>query len=331
MTKGYDFIGDLHGMLRPLEALLVALGYERKDPVWRHPEGRKAMFVGDLMDRGPKNRAVIALVRAMVDAGEAHCVLGNHEFNAVHFATPHPDIPGRHLRERSDKNLRQHHAFLSEYYTDGEAGMEAMKEDLRWIRSLPPFLDLGDARMVHACWNEESRKVLAGSLDDRGALTDAAWILAGMRFTPEYRAAEVMLKGPEKDLPEDFFYHDKEGTVRRNARMRWWRANPQSWGEAIIGPDDMCAGLDAAHPVPDHGLSYDADQPPVFFGHYWMHPVAGRPVLTAPNAACLDFSVGAGGDGVVGAYRWDGEQTLSADKLIGADVAGRITTAAGGR
>ena len=87
---GYDVIGDIHGCATELEALLDVLGYERGvDGAYRHQE-RQAIFVGDLIDRGPDQLRVLQTVKTMVDAGSAQMVLGNHEFNALAYATEWP-------------------------------------------------------------------------------------------------------------------------------------------------------------------------------------------------------------------------------------------------
>ena len=81
----FDVIGDVHGCRPELEQLLTELGYilERDAagrPVGaRHPDGRRAIFVGDLVDRGPDTPGVLRLVMGMVAAGTAFCVAGNHE------------------------------------------------------------------------------------------------------------------------------------------------------------------------------------------------------------------------------------------------------------
>ncbi|MBL8258223.1 MAG: polynucleotide kinase-phosphatase [Candidatus Competibacteraceae bacterium] len=82
----FDLIGDLHGCYDELRELLSRLGYERRpddadgaEPTYRHPEGRKAVFLGDLVDRGPNISAVLRLVMAMVASGNALCVAGNHD------------------------------------------------------------------------------------------------------------------------------------------------------------------------------------------------------------------------------------------------------------
>jgi len=81
----FDIIGDVHGCRTELEELLTTLGYEvERDPAGlpvnaRHPGGRRAIFVGDLVDRGPDTPGVLRLVMGMTAAGTAFCVAGNHE------------------------------------------------------------------------------------------------------------------------------------------------------------------------------------------------------------------------------------------------------------
>ncbi|ASO18425.1 polynucleotide kinase-phosphatase [Actinoalloteichus hoggarensis] len=84
-TGPFDVIGDVHGCRSELTALLGELGYRvRRDSDGRavgadHPEGRRAVFVGDLVDRGPDTPGVLRLVMGMVSDGTALCVSGNHE------------------------------------------------------------------------------------------------------------------------------------------------------------------------------------------------------------------------------------------------------------
>src|SRR5262249_32171161 len=77
----FDVIGDVHGCHDELNALLQLLGYGPTEPggAWRHPQGRQAGFVGDLVDRGPKTPEVLRLVMGMAEAGSALCVVGNHD------------------------------------------------------------------------------------------------------------------------------------------------------------------------------------------------------------------------------------------------------------
>ncbi|MFY1674205.1 polynucleotide kinase-phosphatase [Plantactinospora sp. WMMB334] len=85
LTGPFDIIGDVHGCRAELEALLLRLGWtlhrdDRGRPVnATHPQRRTAIFVGDLVDRGPDSPGVLRLVMGMVGAGTALCVPGNHE------------------------------------------------------------------------------------------------------------------------------------------------------------------------------------------------------------------------------------------------------------
>jgi protein phosphatase len=75
----FDIIGDVHGCLDELCALIEKLGYKSDADGYRHPDGRRLLFLGDLIDRGPKNLAVLDLVVDLVADGVALCVPGNHD------------------------------------------------------------------------------------------------------------------------------------------------------------------------------------------------------------------------------------------------------------
>lgn len=88
----YDIVGDIHGQADKLEALLKTMGYQHQGGAYRHPS-RTAVFVGDFIDRGPRQVDTCRLVREMVDAGSAQAVMGNHEFNAVAWFMRDPEAP----------------------------------------------------------------------------------------------------------------------------------------------------------------------------------------------------------------------------------------------
>jgi polynucleotide kinase-phosphatase len=89
LTGPFDIVGDVHGCRAELEDLLTGLGYEiERDAEGRpcganHPGGRTAVFVGDLVDRGPDSPGVLRLVMGMAATGDALCVSGNHEAKLV--------------------------------------------------------------------------------------------------------------------------------------------------------------------------------------------------------------------------------------------------------
>ena len=112
----YDIIGDIHGHSQSLRALLTQLGYRDAGGVWRHPS-RTAIFLGDFIDRGLFQKETLRIVRSMIEAGSALTVMGNHEYNAIAFYTRDAD-GGDYLRTHSDKNVKQHEAFLRAFEND---------------------------------------------------------------------------------------------------------------------------------------------------------------------------------------------------------------------
>lgn len=94
----FDIIGDVHGCLRELRLLLERLGYRRRTPrgPYAHPRGRRAVFLGDLVDRGPRIVETARLAMAMAGAGSALCVPGNHdaELAAILLGGAPDDPPG---------------------------------------------------------------------------------------------------------------------------------------------------------------------------------------------------------------------------------------------
>jgi len=102
-TGPFDIIGDVHGCYDELVELLVKLGYKDNGLTWVHPEGRKAVFVGDLVDRGPKTPEVLKLVMAMTSSGNAYCVPGNHDIKLMRWLNG-KNVQARHgLQESIDQ------------------------------------------------------------------------------------------------------------------------------------------------------------------------------------------------------------------------------------
>src|SRR5436190_24142615 len=99
----YDLIGDIQGYADELVQLLESLGCQKAQGVYRHPE-RRVIFVGDFVDRGPKIREVLEIVRPMIEEGKALAVMGNHEFNTLAYHIEDPEAPGQYLRRHSTRN-----------------------------------------------------------------------------------------------------------------------------------------------------------------------------------------------------------------------------------
>lgn len=304
----YDLIGDIHGHSEPLVELLEKLDYRLANDVYRHPH-RKVIFLGDFIDRGPQQREVIKIVRPMIDEGAALSVMGNHEFNAIAYYTQDPEKPTSFLREHSEKNQRQHRAFLDAY-----DGADDYRELISWFRSLPMWLDLFGLRVVHACWDESLMEYLSRRHPSLNVwLDDDLLERASRKESTEYKAVETLLKGKEVRMPAGQSFPDKDGNPRHHIRMKWWDAKARTYRDAFLGPDSALRYIPEDSIEVDHFIEYSSDEPPVFFGHYWMDT---KPELLAPNVACLDYSVAASSGGKLVAYRWNGEKQLSNDNFV---------------
>src|SRR5687767_682392 len=108
----YDLIGDIHGHAEALKTLLIKMDYRQVDGVWQHDE-RKAIFIGDYIDRGPLIRETLHIIKDMVDAGKAIALMGNHEYNALAYAYKLRD--GSFLRSHNEKHNKQHRATLEQF------------------------------------------------------------------------------------------------------------------------------------------------------------------------------------------------------------------------
>lgn len=130
LTGPFDIIGDVHGCSAELESLLGKLGYA--DGV--HPEGRTAVFVGDLVDRGPDSPGVLRRVMSMVKSGNALCVPGNHENKF-----------GRHLRGRQ---VQHTHGLAETIAQMADESEEFVREVREFVDGLVSHYVLDGGRLV---------------------------------------------------------------------------------------------------------------------------------------------------------------------------------------
>jgi protein phosphatase len=130
----FDIIGDVHGCCDELETLLQQLGYRATtlddnpaawgNRAYAHPEGRKAVFVGDLVDRGPRIVETVRLVRNMIVGGSALCVPGNHDMKL--------------MRKLRGKDVQVTHGLANSL-----AEIDALPDEIRsaFCKELAEFLD----------------------------------------------------------------------------------------------------------------------------------------------------------------------------------------------
>jgi hypothetical protein len=301
-----DIIPDIHGQADKLRLALQSLGWRRNGMTWLHPEpNRKIVFLGDFIDRGPDNGAVIKIVRELIDDGRAQAIMGNHELNAIHFHTADPET-GKPLRSHDNASMAQHASFLKEF----PIGAPHTNDVVKWMSGLPLFLEMEGFRAVHAAWHQPSIDDLTRQTTN-GIISEDQLILAGRKGEALYELAEAVAKGPEARLPDLYSFIDKGGKVRRDVRVKWWNGNARSWHQIALSVPDINQLPDL--PLPENLLTiiYPVDEKPVFFGHYWM---SGQPVLQAANALCLDYS--AGTDGPLVTYsHFSGSKELSLESI----------------
>jgi protein phosphatase len=186
----FDIVGDIHGCYDELEQLLAELGYERAaDGPYAHPEGRRAIFVGDLVDRGPRIIDSVRLVKAMVDAGTALCVPGNHDMKLVRKLRGR-DVQITHGLDRTLAEL--------EALTDDER--EEIRDFLDGLVSHYVFDD-GNLVVAHAGMKEEMAGRGSGKVRDFALYgettgeTDEFGLPVRWNWAAEYRGKAIVVYG----------------------------------------------------------------------------------------------------------------------------------------
>jgi len=193
----FDIIGDVHGCFDELRTLLERLGYGWADHegrrIVRHPDGRRVLFVGDLVDRGPKSPQVLRLVMDMIAAGAALCVQGNHE--------------ARLLRKFNGRDVKLTHGLAEtlaqiEALPDSErAGFVA--EAGRFIDGLRSHYWLDDGKLVvaHAGLKEEMHGRGSGAVrsfalyGETTGETDEFGLPVRFNWAAEYRGKAMVVYG----------------------------------------------------------------------------------------------------------------------------------------
>lgn len=265
-----DVIGDVHGEIGALRALLAHLGY--RDGV--HPEGRRLVFLGDLTDRGPDSPAVVDLVASLLARGLAQCAMGNHELNILLGKERHGN--GWYYGKREVLDRSGH--IVPQVLADEAVRSRAFE----LFAHLPLVLEREDLRIVHACWDaaavEQVRSetdaisvyrrceaAIVEDLDERNVVDPIARSLAKQNGNP----VKVLTSGLEGRAAKPFY---AGGKMRDEGRARWW-------DEYADGVCCVC-------------------------GHYWRTSLPGedveeffdpaRPFAALGNGRvlCIDYSVG---------------------------------------
>ncbi|WP_177333767.1 metallophosphoesterase [Pseudomonas sp. NBRC 111127] len=312
-ARSFDIIGDVHGCAHTLERLLDTLGYKRVAGVWRHPR-RQALFLGDIVDRGPRIREALHIVHDMVEAGQAFCIMGNHEYNALGWVTP--ALPGSgkaFVREHTPRHARLIDETLAQF-----AQHPADWHDfLNWFYQLPLFIDAGRFRLVHACWDRQLIEPLRQQYPD-GRIDEHFIQASAVSNSFAATVCNRLLRGTDMRLPDGLTLTGGDGLTRAFFRTKFWEEDPQTYGDIVFQPDALpaeVANAPLSHSQKNALLRYAEDEPMLFVGHYWR---SGNPAPIRPNLACLDYSAVLYGK--LAAYRLDDETRIDPHKFVWVDV-----------
>lgn len=325
MLNSIDFIGDIHGHCECLISLLKKLGYVESAGAFRYPGNeRMVVFLGDYVDRGPNVRATLNLVKSMREAGSAIALMGNHEFNMLSFWQKN-GTANRYIEKIGPGYLREHTfnkvAVHSKTVADFVGRKDEFLEMREFAKTLPFYLETDLFRAQHASFHPLAVAQLKaagiscfadGNFDELIArANDEDNQYGDSLFWP----IDMLLKGPEMELPNHQFFFDGENVKRFRTRLRWW-VNPESASlqELSLQPGvTMPDGCDVNPEIRKRSY-YGENERPVFFGHYWL---TGEPRLIRHNVCCLDFSIARyTGGGHLACYRFDGEQCLDESKFV---------------
>jgi hypothetical protein len=301
----YDIIGDVHGNAELLEELLSELGYRMSDNLFTHAE-RRAVFVGDFINRGKSSRRTLQIVRGMVESGNGYAILGNHELYAIIF----------NLKDRNgvpfgknDSNLA---ISMKTTIKEFASSPSEWKSYRNWLRTLPLFLDFDNFRVVHAYWNDSYINYLKDNFSGSGIRKQ---VFREIYKNPDSVIGRIFwetTKGIDFEVPQDLRIRDNKGVFQKSFRMMWWDSLLGKTFEQISFEDKFRLPAYTVPPeiIPDI-KPYPETAPIIFFGHYRR---VNGPYIIRKNICCLDS--GPGVSKVLTAYSWNGERVLDINNLV---------------
>lgn len=297
-----DIIGDVHGQFEALQNLLHYLGYT---PEGKHPQGRKLVMVGDLVDRGDNSPAVLEWYQQAHQQGYAYMVLGNHEMNLLNQEPK--DGSGWFFNSRAEKDAY--------HYAPWHRLPENQKRAvLDFLKTQPLVLQRADLRIVHAAWLPESIAQIAQRPNDMLMSLYQEWEERQQCCIKHTEWFDTYL------LEQRDFAHDLENP-NIEPPMLPHTALHDVYCSQFNPIRALTCGVEEVANVPFYASGrwrfsvrcpwWDdyRDNIPVIIGHYWRqwHPQRPPPkhrehIFTVPshhwhgakkNVFCCDFSVGA--------------------------------------
>jgi hypothetical protein len=324
-----DIIGDVHGEIDALLALLHRLGVDPE----KRTASRNLVFVGDLIDRGPDSVAVVQLVERLMSAGIAQAILGNHELNLL--AGDEKEGNGWF---RGDTRDQWQHGGVTQPFQSRLATDDERAPILGFLRELPLMLEREDLRVVHACWREDAVRRLPEE-GDTAALAAAfeSGILARLEAAgtlqqaqaerAEFADLRVESVEPTRHLEA---VAEEDGTLQRDNPIKILTSGLEV---PVAAGGHFFTGGKWRFVQRDRWWQRPVDRPTVV-GHYWRRrsgAISGKKdvwddvhsTAWSGNVYCVDYSVGrrfterhrgvsTGFTGGLAALRWP-ERTLVFD------------------
>ncbi|MGF1692378.1 metallophosphoesterase [Photobacterium kagoshimensis] len=299
-TEMLFFIGDIHGQNDKLDSLLIEADFLYEDRALSSYAHSQIVFLGDLIDNklgnGAEHIATLQKVKALVDAGDAFCVMGNHEFNAIGWMLQKAN--GEYCRSHTKAgNVKQHQLFLDQVVENSEEHHYWVN----WFKSLPLLLDFETVRCIHACWDQDSVDKLKPYLNADNSLKDEYWYDAFDSSHELYQLCETLLKGPEIELPEGYSFNDKNGVERRHLRVGWWKSYAETYQQiGIVQPSERKHIPDLPLPSELQGKNIEV---PVVVGHYTLPPPPNTlPKPLSESVICVDYNAASKDGKLVGYF-----------------------------
>lgn len=297
----YDIIGDVHGYAKLLKKLLTKLGYKKMDNGGYSHSERRAIFVGDFINRGPEIRKTLKIIRTMVEDGNAYAILGNHELNAIIY---HIKDSNGNLLVKSPGNY-----FISLFKTINafSNNLEEWVSHLQWMRTLPLFFERDGIRVVHACWSPEAIGQIKEVYEEGKLRKSTIRKIYKKTNDPISKSIWLATKGINFKIPSDIRILNNKGVSPRSFRIRWWEEPAGlSFNQLSFESKFTLPNYTIPEQILPSTIPYAENEVPLFFGHY-CRPAG--PYIVKPNICCVDSCVA--GTKILSAYRWNGENQLT--------------------
>lgn len=312
-NENIDFIGDIHGCYSKLIELFKKLGYQKTQNknFYHHPKGKKVFFLGDIIDRGEDIFGCVAVVKEMIDNGQAEMILGNHEYNYISYFASSPE--GQFTNNTTKKNLNKTYQELSK--------KNFHEKFIEWLYQQPILVESKKWRAIHACWDfsyiEEIKKELKkyNLVEDGKELK----IFINKKLINDIHLKDEANYKKVKKAINNFLSSPSIPFSKKKLRVKWWLDNKQEVHyrkRLLLHPEinsleDIHLDQQHQQEILKKTTGYPLSEKPLFIGHYWF---SEEVKAIQNNLACLDYS--AINHGKLVAYCYERENKIQQKNFI---------------